>query len=268
MPGTKKTGRNAAHRRAAAQAAARQARERRQRRIRTGVAAVIAIVVVLAVVLATVPGDGGDDNAAVTTTTTAPEETSTTVPVEFTYGEGECAPDTKPETKPESFASAPKRCLEEGVDYAATVETSHGTFSFDLLEAQAPGTVNNFVQLAKWGWFDGLGFHRVVKGFVNQTGDPKGDGTGGPGYTIADELPASVAEYVPGAIAMANSGPNTNGSQWFTCIDCSKLPTAGYSLFGLLIDGMDVIEAINALSTGDGPPTEPVTVISVTIEEG
>jgi cyclophilin family peptidyl-prolyl cis-trans isomerase len=274
-------GRNVAHQRAA-RAAARAAQQKRQRRFRAIVAGIVAAVFVLAVVLATVPNNGGgsdsNDEAATTTSTTTAAEQDRVIPDDpsentspaFEYGTGECAPDEKPADTPKTFAAAPKQCLKDGVDYSAVVTTSEGAFTIDLLEHRAPGTVNNFVQLARWGWFDGDDFHRVVPGFVNQAGDPFGDppGTGGPGYTIPDELPPAVQSYARWAVAMANSGPNTNGSQWFTCIDCSKLPTPGYSLFGQVVDGTDVVQAINDLGTGDGPPSKPVTITSIEIVEG
>ena len=277
-PQDRKHGREAARRRAAQQAA-REAARRRQQRMRSIVAAVVAVVAVLALVLVLVPGGGDDDDDADTTTTTArgeepagkeiADDADETVSEPFVFGTGECAPDTKPAEPPTTFADAPKDCLEDDVQYKAVVGTSEGSFTIDLFEQRAPGTVNNFIQLAKWGWFDGNSFHRVVPGFVNQTGDPVGDppGTGGPGYSIPDELPPAVSSYLDGAVAMANSGPNTNGSQWFTCIDCSKLPTAGYSLFGQVSDGEDVVKAINDLGSGDGPPSKPVTIIAVEIVE-
>jgi cyclophilin family peptidyl-prolyl cis-trans isomerase len=275
-PQNRQRGREAAHRRAA-QVAAREQARRKQRRTRAIVIGVVAVVVVLAIGLSLVPGSNNDGTPDAATTTTldpfAESTSSTTTPVEpaeFTYGTGECAPERKPEARPDTFAASPQRCLKPDTDYRAVIGTSEGTFTVDLLEDTAPGTVNNFVQLAKWGWYDGDDFHRVVPGFVNQAGDPVGEppGTGGPGYTIADELPAAVTEYIPGTVAMANSGPNTNGSQWFVCIDCSVLPTAGYSIFGQVTDGMEVVEAINALGTSDGPPSTPVTIVAVEILEG
>ena len=281
-PQVRKHGREASRRRAAQRAAREEAR-RRQRRMRLVIGGVVAIGIVLAVALATIPGDGEDDSTADQPTTTAPatsneseddgeeiaDDASATVSPPFEFGTGECAPDTKPATPPSTFAAAPKRCLRDDVEYKAVVGTNKGSFTIDLFEERAPGTVNNFIQLAKWGWFDGNSFHRVVPGFVNQTGDPVGDppGTGGPGYSIADELPPDVASYEKWAVAMANSGPNTNGSQWFTCVDCSRLPTAGYSLFGQVSDGTEVVQAINDLGAGDGPPSEPVTIVAVEIVE-
>lgn len=205
-----------------------------------------------------------------------PEETSGDAPEEqrasggeFAYGTGECPPEQKPAQRPTSFPAPPERCIEDGVDYSAEVVTSEGAFVVDLLEDEAPGTVNNFVVLARSGWYDGDDFHRVVPGFVNQAGDPVGDppGTGGPGYTFADELPGSVADYVEGAVAMANSGPATNGSQWFVCVDCSGLPGPDYSLFGRVTEGMDVVRRINELGQPDQTPSRPIAITSIEIRE-
>jgi cyclophilin family peptidyl-prolyl cis-trans isomerase len=282
MSPQERKGRNVAHQRAA-RAAARAAQQRKQRRVRAIVAAIIGAVVVLALVLTMLPNNGDDTNTASSTTSTtattlAPDQVGDVIrddPSEntsppFEYGTGECAPDEKPAEKPTSFAAAPKSCLQDGVDYSAVVTTSQGEFTIDLLEHRSPGTVNNFVQLAKWGWYDDITFHRVVKGFVDQTGDPFGNppGTGGPGYTIADELPPAVQSYQRGAIAMANSGPNTNGSQWFACVDCSILPTPGYSLFGQVTDGMEVVQAINDLAIQGDVTDPPVTITSIEIVEG
>jgi cyclophilin family peptidyl-prolyl cis-trans isomerase len=272
MSPDRKKGREAAHRRAAARAAAAEA-IRRRKKVRVTIIGVVAIAVIAALVFANFPTDDDSSPAASDTfgsSTTLEPSTTTTTTVSagpFEYGTGECPPADKPAEAPATFSAAPRDCLEPGVDYGAEVVTSEGSFTIDLLEAEAPGTVNNFVVLGRYGWFDGLTFHRVVTDFVNQTGDPTGKGSGGPGYEIADELPGSVADYVPGTVAMANSGPNTNGSQWFTCIDCSVLPTAGYSIFGQVTAGMDVVQAINGLSDGDGPPTKTITITSLTITE-
>lgn len=182
-----------------------------------------------------------------------------------------CPPAEAPDETPRSFPSAPPDCLEQGVDYTAVVETSEGSFTIDLAEDDFPVTVNNFVFLARWGWYDGDDFHRVVPGFVNQAGDPHGDpqGTGGPGYTIPDEPPGSLEAYTPGTVAMAKTpAPDSAGSQWFVCVDCSVLPSPDYAIVGQVTEGMDVVEAINALGIGDGPPSKPVTVTSVAIREG
>jgi cyclophilin family peptidyl-prolyl cis-trans isomerase len=186
----------------------------------------------------------------------------------FEYGTGECPPATPPGATPKTFDDAPKRCIEDGKDYAAVIATTEGTFTVDLAEATAPGTVNNFVVLAKWGWFNGDDFHRVVPGFVAQAGDPFGQpqGTGGPGYTIPDELPSGA--YAKGDVAMANTGqPDSGGSQWFVCdTGCKTLPPQ-YSLFGKVTAGADVVDKILALGVSDGPPSKAIGITTVTITE-
>ena len=185
------------------------------------------------------------------------------------YGTGECPPPDKPAEPVLEFEAAPQRCIEEGVDYAAQVTTSEGAFTIDLLEDTAPGTVNNFVVLARYGYYDGDDFHRIIPGFVVQGGDPVGEpaGTGDPGYEIGDEVPASVDAYVEGSVAMANSGPNTNGSQFFVYVGPNPLPGPLYSLFGQVTEGLDVVKAIEALGSGSGDPQKPVSIESVEILE-
>jgi len=261
-------GRAAAHRRAAA-AAARAEAQRRQRRTRIAVVAGIALVAIVAVVLVSIAGGGDDDDADVAATTTS---TTAAVDPPPGFAEPECPSpgDEPPAERPAGFTEAPPMCLEDGVDYSAVMVTSQGEITFDLLEDDAPTTVNSFVFLARMGWYDGDDFHRVIQGFMNQGGDPIAQGTGGPGYQFEDELPASVEEYTPGTVAMANSGPDTNGSQFFICVGCDQLPTPGYSIFGRVTEGMDVVEAINDLGVPpgqSGPPDPPVTIESVTIVE-
>jgi cyclophilin family peptidyl-prolyl cis-trans isomerase len=123
--------------------------------------------------------------------------------------------------------------------YRATITTDRGPIVMDLDPQLAPNTVNNFVGLARTGYYDGLTFHRVVPEFVIQGGCPEGSGRGGPGYKFADEPVKS--EYRRGAVAMANSGPDTNGSQFFICIDeCQSKLAPSYNLFGYVTEGMDV----------------------------
>jgi cyclophilin family peptidyl-prolyl cis-trans isomerase len=124
----------------------------------------------------------------------------------------------------------------------ATIETSKGTIIFDLYADKAPKSVSNFVYLAEAGFYNGLTFHRVEPGFVIQGGDPAGNGTGGPGYQFPDE--PVVGDYKAGTVAMANSGSNTNGSQFFICLDdLPSLPKL-YNLFGQVTSGMDVVKKI------------------------
>lgn len=127
--------------------------------------------------------------------------------------------------------------------YTATINSSRGVIVMDLDPSLAPQTVNNFVGLAREGFYDGLTFHRVVPEFVIQGGCPQGSGTGGPGYKFADE--PVQAEYLLGAVAMANSGPNTNGSQFFICIDdCKRKLGKQYNLFGYVTSGIEVAQAV------------------------
>jgi len=132
--------------------------------------------------------------------------------------------------------------------YRTTITTNRGKIVMDLDPQLAPNTVNNFIGLARDGYYDGLTFHRVVPEFVIQGGCPQGSGTGGPGYKFADE--PVTADYVLGAVAMANSGPNTNGSQFFICIDdCQSKLAKSYNLFGHTVEGIDVAQATKV---GDG----------------
>jgi len=222
------------------------------------------LVLVLAA-LALVAGACGSDGGS-----SASNDDDTTTSGSFEYGTAPCPPATPPAETPRSFDDAPKRCLEDGVDYGAEIVTSEGTLTVDLAEDTAPGTVNNFVALARWGWFDGDDFHRVVPGFVAQGGDRFGDpqGTGDPGYSIPDELPSGLDDYEVGTLAMANSGPNTGGSQFFVCVGCQNLRTPDYPVFGQVTKGMDVVEKIMALGVSDGPPSKPVAITEVTITEG
>ncbi len=141
------------------------------------------------------------------------------------------------------MAKAPEEQIDESKLYRVTITTNRGVMVLELDPALAPGTVNNFVGLARQGFYDGLTFHRVVPDFVIQGGCPEGSGRGGPGYKFADEPVRS--EYTLGAVAMANSGPNTNGSQFFITIDdCTRKLTKDYSLFGYVVEGMDVAQNV------------------------
>ncbi len=152
------------------------------------------------------------------------------------------------------MAQPPATEIDASKLYRATVTTDRGVMVMDLDPKLAPNTVNNFVALARQGYYDGLTFHRVVPDFVIQGGCPEGSGRGGPGYKFADE-PVN-GEYTLGAVAMANAGKNTNGSQFFVCIDdCSRKLTKDYNLFGYVVDGMDV-----ALATQVGDVMQTVVI--------
>lgn len=141
-----------------------------------------------------------------------------------------------------SYATPPPMQIDPSKQYTATIQTAHGNIVIHLLPKIAPKTVNNFVFLATHHYYDGLTFHRVVKNFVIQGGDPMGDGSGGPGYEFADE-PVTLP-YKAGTVAMANAGPNTNGSQFFIClVDLPQLPPH-YTIFGQTTSGMKVVRQI------------------------
>ncbi len=169
--------------------------------------------------------------------------------------------------KRQRFDAPPPMIIDPERRYRATMETSKGTIVIELDPHSAPETVNNFVFLARWHYFDGIVFHRVIPGFVIQGGDPEGTGRGGPGYRFADELP-KPGRYEVGSLAMANAGPNTNGSQFFIISGPSgvRLPPQ-YSLFGAVVSGGEVVQAIDALGSPSGTPKEQVTITSVTIDE-
>lgn len=158
-------------------------------------------------------------------------------------------------------------CIDVARRYSAEMVTSKGTMVIALDPVAAPKTVNNFVFLARYHYYEGIVFHRVIPGFVLQGGDPKGTGTGGPGYRFEDELPRP-GRYELGSLAMANAGPNTNGSQFFVISGPSgaRLPPQ-YSLFGKVVNGLDVVASIDAVGTSSGKPKERVTIESVTITE-
>ena len=168
--------------------------------------------------------------------------------------------------KRQSFP-VPPMVIDVAKTYEATMVTDKGTIQILLDPLAAPKTVNNFVYLARWHYFDGIIFHRVIPGFVLQGGDPTGTGTGGPGYRFEDELP-KPGRYELGSLAMANAGPNTNGSQFFVISgpDGAALPPL-YSLFGKVVSGLDVVQVINDLGSRSGRPNEIVTIQSVTITE-
>lgn len=162
--------------------------------------------------------------------------------------------------------------LNDDKTYTATLETNHGSIDVEFFPDDAPNTVNNFVSLAKDGYYDGTPFHRIIKGFMIQGGDPTGSGMGGPGYKFPDEQVRR--DYDPGTLAMANAGPNTNGSQFFIChADLKGRLPKNYTIFGKVTNGLDVVDAIanvpvKSSSGGEASsPVEPVVLQKVTVTE-
>jgi cyclophilin family peptidyl-prolyl cis-trans isomerase len=167
------------------------------------------------------------------------------------------------------FDKAPEMQIEAGKRYVARIETSHGAVTSELFADRTPVTVNNFVFLAREGFYDGLVFHRVIDGFMIQGGDPEGTGRGGPGYQFEDEFRPDLRFDRPGLLAMANAGPNTNGSQFFVTVSTPEHLNGRHTIFGRVIDGYGVVEAISKLPTGSGDrPKEEARIDRVTIEEG
>lgn len=169
---------------------------------------------------------------------------------------------------PQTYPVPPDMEIDPQRAYSATMETSKGTIELDLYAAEAPRAVNNFVFLARGGFYDGVIFHRVIEGFMIQGGDPTGTGRGGPGYRFEDELDLARRHGYPrGTLAMANAGPNTQGSQFFIVHEDASL-SPDYTVFGRVVEGMDVVDAIATSSTDrTDRPLEEVRIDAVRIRE-
>ncbi|NLA35332.1 MAG: peptidylprolyl isomerase [Actinobacteria bacterium] len=237
-------------------------------------AAALLIIIIVVVAITT----SGDDETATATSTTEAASAATSDSTDSTPATTE-APKVEIGTTPcpevdgssermTEFDGAPQMCIDPAKTYTADVETTMGDFTITFDAQKAPNTVNNFVFLARYHYFDGIIFHRIIDGFVIQGGDPQGTGMGGPGYEFNDELP-EAGEYEKYSLAMANSGPNTNGSQFFVITgDQGVALPPNYSLFGKVTDGTDVVDAIGTVETGTGDkPVEEVKMTKVTITE-
>ncbi len=164
-----------------------------------------------------------------------------------------------------SYPAPPAMAIDPAKKYTATIETSAGTMTAELFPTEAPMTVNNFVFLARDGFYEGVIFHRVISGFMIQGGDPTGTGSGGPGYKFRDEPVGRP--YSRGILAMANAGPNTNGSQFFVMHADYRLPP-NYTIFGRLTAGEETLDKIASAQVGSQDrPVAPVSISSVTISE-
>lgn len=273
----------------AKQAARRQAERRaaeRRRRIAAGV--VGGVVGLIGVVVGYNILFGGDDTEAAASLT--PSVASSASPTPTPGGDPQQTSSVTPEVTPPDVVAcggerpaaaddpkpqfdrppSPDDVLKDGVTYTAVVRTSCGTFEFELKPKQAPQAVANFVFLADQGFYDGLTFHRIVPDFVIQAGDPLGTGGGGPGYSFADEFSNKLRFDHPGVVAMANSGPSTNGSQWFVTLDAESASHLNdvHTIFGDVTEGMDVVDEIGAIApNADGTSSEAVYIESVTIQK-
>jgi len=281
-------------------AAARTAQKKSDRKRR--ITAIVGALLLLGLVGGLLVNLDGDDGASIATGDTGEAALSSTTtlggdlpepldPVEFLTEPGEeitgetpCPAEDGSSPRTTRFEQPPPDCLEPDTPYAAVVRTTMGDFTVELDPESAPASVNNFVALSRYHFYDDVAFHRVIPGFVLQAGDPLGDiydtpepenqpGVGGPGYQFDDELPESVAEYTTGSLAMANAGAGTNGSQWFMYVgpdDGSGMEGAGpnHPRFGELVFGFDVVDAIQQTVSPEGIPLEIVRITGIDIAQG
>ncbi|MGB3411644.1 MAG: peptidylprolyl isomerase [Microthrixaceae bacterium] len=265
-----------------------EAQKRRRRLL--GIGGVLVVVIAAIVALVALTGGSDDDKVATkapgTTESTAPE---TSVPESSVPGADtgratlppppkgetlttptECPPVDGSANRVQKFAGPPPDCLEAGATYTATFDTTEGSFTATLASDTAPKAVNNFVVLSRYHYFDGVPFHRIISDFVIQAGDGDGEpwGNNDLGYSFEDELPQDSSAYKDYSLAMANSGPNTNGSQFFVVLPGggSKLAPS-YTMFGQVTEGQNVIDAIGALNDGAENPTKVILINSVKINE-
>lgn len=171
-------------------------------------------------------------------------------------------------TGSKTYTEAPSMKIDPAKTYHAKMTTSMGVIDIDLFAANAPKTVNNFVTLACDGFYDGIVFHRVITDFMIQGGDPDGKGTGGPGYQFEDEFDATLNFAEPGILAMANSGPNTNGSQFFITVAPTPHLNQKHTIFGKVTAGYETAVAISTAAKGaNDQPTTPITIDGIEITE-
>ena len=188
-----------------------------------------------------------------------------TVLLALVLGMISCAP-SAPASKPKTYSAAPSMVIDTSKEYTATIETEKGDIVLELFASDVPVTVNNFVFLARDGFYDDTTFHRVIPDFVAQGGDPTGTGRGNPGYTFADEFTDHT--HVAGALSMANSGPDTNGCQFFITYTPQHGLDGKHTVFGQVIEGMNVLESLIPRDPiKNKPDFEGDRIIRITIEE-
>jgi cyclophilin family peptidyl-prolyl cis-trans isomerase len=260
--------------------AARNVREARQQRVddvrhkatKWGITIVVALGLVVGIAAlggAFSSEERSSDESA--ESTDASEQGTSASETETSEPSVECPPADGSANQQQSFDSAPPICIDADASYSAEIVTNKGTLVVELDQSRAPLTVNNFVTLARYHYFDNTECHRIIPGFMAQCGDPTATGTGGPGYQFADELP-EAGEYQIGSLAMANSGPDTNGSQFFIISGATgvNLPP-NYTLFGQVTEGLDsTLPALDSAGNPESngvPPLEQVIIESVTIIE-
>ncbi|HEY6427479.1 MAG TPA: peptidylprolyl isomerase [Acidimicrobiales bacterium] len=273
MPSEKRARQRAARE---ARLAAEAKRHKRNRQVRNGVIVVAAAGLVVGLVFA-LSGNKNKPVASqshVTTTTSALQASDARLQAQANAAavKAGCPASTKTRVNTQKYTAAPAMTIDTSKTYTANVDTTTGSFVITLDAKTAPQTVNNFVFLADKGFYHCVIFHRVIPQFMDQTGDPTGIGTGGPGYTIPDENPpkaaAAASQYPLGSVAMANTGqPNTGGSQWFVVAgpEGESLPNS-YALFGQVTSGMNVVDTINQQGSAQGvPPNVTQRILSITV---
>jgi cyclophilin family peptidyl-prolyl cis-trans isomerase len=283
--GTPKRERQKANRQQRLQELERHYQRQKTKRRALQIGIIVPIALVGLVVLALLVNRDNDEGDATSTTstsvpssTTAPASTTTTVALPTTVpgatitGETPCPAADGSSERAVRFEQAPPMCIDVTKTYTATFVTNKGDFTAELDAAAAPNTVNNFVVLARYHYFDNTVCHRIIPGFVIQCGDPEGTGLGGPGYSFDDELPTDG--YKVGDLAMANSGPDTQGSQFFVITGASGASLdPNYSRFGAVTGGLETtVAAIDELGNPDPgangvPPLEQIVIESVTVSE-
>lgn len=251
-------------------------RSQRFRQFRT-IGLLVGAVVLVALAVSLLSNDDGGTAASGTTTTTLANTSPVSIPFPAPgatiTGATPCPATDGSAERTTAFEEPPPVCIDATKSYTAVLKTSEGDITIALDSDTSPIAVNNFVVLARYHYYDGVAFHRILPGFVNQAGDPVGPtpGEGGPGYTIQDETPADpLTAYIPGAVAMARLGtPNSAGSQFFLVLGDSNGALSGigtYAVFGHITAGEDVSAAINQLAVGE-EPTKLVTIDSIEITE-
>jgi cyclophilin family peptidyl-prolyl cis-trans isomerase len=255
-------------------AAEAQAKKRRLR-IRNGIIVLVVAGAIVGIAFAVSSGNKSVGSQSTTTTVaSASQNARLQAQANEVAVKAGCPESPKTRANEQKYSAAPAMAIDTSKTYTATIQTTTGTFDVALDAKTAPTTVNNFVFLAQKGFYHCVIFHRVIPQFMDQTGDPTGTGTGGPGYTIPDENPPKAAtgtpQYPLGSVAMANTGaPNSGGSQFFVVAgpQGESLPNS-YALFGSVTSGMNVVDTINQQGSAQGvPPDVTQRILSVTIHE-
>jgi peptidylprolyl isomerase len=237
------------------------------------IAALVIVIAVLAALLLT--RDDEDDSSDVPVATQAAGEIASPAAATGYRPEGCWSSEPSMDEGFPQWGEAPEMVIDTDATYLATITTNKGDMSFELNAKAAPKTVNNFICLATNDFYDITPFHRIIDGFMIQAGDPTGTGAGGPGYKFEDELPGGDLDYTKGTLAMANAGPNTQGSQFFICHGPgAERLQKNYSIFGKVTGGLEVLDKIAGVPVRQGPggensqPVDPPKIESIQIKEG